>query len=379
MQIYQSKIVSHEHLQYVASVVSGFNQDRYLAALMGKKNLTNAQLVDMRINLSEISDRLEREYNNLQQFGASFNEIFTTDNNECFSSAMTLLKKVRSGLNKMVQIYKQFAPNDPDTLRLASHSDTKLDLYSRSSMADSEYARPLFDASNFSPEVQALFNTMSRFMGLMDKCFQLCQDILAEEQQIRNNPDSCHKLYIEFKDAHRRLIKDMINSINIYSCDFSEENNEAILLRNHSENEKQFSQKGFHNLTVSATAALASKEIVEEAQRGEYSEDELFLFDGNNRSKIHRIRYIITHFDEFLPESFNRKIIPAVYVACFMWWCKPKEDLGFVKYFSAIYTQANGQHKPPSNPAVNQAKRTDWNSIPEYNNLINRWENVEIG
>ena len=378
MPLYQSQIESLEHLQYVANIVGGFNQERYLAALMGRKNLTNEQLTRMRLELSDISNRMENEYINLTEFGKTFNEQFTTHFNECFSSAMTLLGKVRTGFGKLVQFYKQFAPNDKDTRRLAVHCNTKLDLYSRSPMAAEAYSTPLFDVSAFSPEVKELYETLSKFMVIMDNCFQVCQDILEEEQQIRDNPEACLELYAKFKDEHRRLIKDMINSIRLDSCDFYEENNAAIFLRNHSEDELQFSQKGFHNLSVSATTALASKEIVEESLRGEFSKEELFLFNENEKPKIRRIRYIITHFDEYLPKDFKRKKIPSTYVACFMWWCEPKEDLGFVNYFSSTYTQANGRHQPPSNPAVNRAKRTNWETIPEFNNLINTWKNVEF-
>ena len=148
-------------------------------------------------------------------------------------------------------------------------------------------------------------------------------------------------------------------------------------LRNHSKNEFDFSQKGFHHLSISVTTALASKEIVEEALRGEFSKDELFLF-SEDREKIRRVRYIISHFDEYLPEGFKRKSIPATYVACMMWWCHPSEDLSFVRYFKETYENAGGQHKTPSNSAVNQNKKQEWKKDSVFDDIISRWENVNI-
>ena len=57
-QRYQANIESLENLQYVANVVDGFNQDRFLAALMGKKFISKAELKQMRFDLAEINIKL---------------------------------------------------------------------------------------------------------------------------------------------------------------------------------------------------------------------------------------------------------------------------------------------------------------------------------
>ena len=378
MPLYQSHIDSLENLQYVAGVVEAFNQDRFLAALMGKRNISTEQLTRMKLQLADITNRLQEEYINLAEFGKTFNDRFTTDNNECFSSAMTLLKQVRSGMSSMINIYRKFAPQSAATVRAAKLTSTELDLYARSAMAGAEYTLPLFDATEFAPEVLELYETMKAFMAIMGQCLQLCEDILAEEEQIRQDPDACLERYNLFKEKHRRRIKDMLNSINLASRDFLAENNPAIRLRNESKDVKEFAQNGFHVVSLSSATALASKEIVEEAQRGEFSVEELMLFE--DRSRIHAIRYIISHFDEFLPGTFNRKVIPGAYIACLMAWCDIplQRNRAFVEYFAVTYKQAEGQHKPPSNPAVNQAKRSDWSSISEYNQLMSQWNNVKI-
>lgn len=378
MPLYNSDIETLENLQYVADVVSGFNQDRFLAALMGKKHIAKEQLIRMRLQLSEVNDRLEAEYNVLFEFGKTFNDRFTTYNNACFSSAMELLKKVRSGMSSMVNIYRKFAPQNIVAMRAANPNVTDLDLYARSAMAGADYTPPLFDATAFAPEVLDLYDTMKRFMTIMADSLQLCEDILEEEAQIRHNPQACLDRYKVFKEKHRRRIQDMLNSINLTSRDFLAENNPAIRLRKESKDELDFSQQGFHNLSVPATTALAAKEIVEEAQRGIYTQEELVLFD--ERERILTIRYIIEHFDNFLPISPRRKNIPADYVACFLWWCNIplQRNKPFVLYFADTYSNGEGKLKPPSNSAVNQAKRTEWKSKPEFAQLISIWESVKI-
>lgn len=102
MPYYWSQIETLENLQYVAGLVDGFNQDRFLAALMGKRSVGKDKIVHMRNELVEITNKLEEEYLVLEDFGKTFNDKFATRNNACFSSAMTLLRKMRSGMSKKV-------------------------------------------------------------------------------------------------------------------------------------------------------------------------------------------------------------------------------------------------------------------------------------
>ena len=95
MPYYWSQIETLENLQYVAGLVDGFNQDRFLAALMGKRSVGKDKIVHMRNELVEITNKLEEEYLVLDEFGKTFNDKFATRNNACFSSAMTLLRKMR--------------------------------------------------------------------------------------------------------------------------------------------------------------------------------------------------------------------------------------------------------------------------------------------
>lgn len=378
MPYYSSQIESLENLQYVAGVVDGFNQDRFLAALMGKRNISSDKIVHMRNELVEITNRLEEEYLILEEFGKTFNDKFATRNNACFSSAMTLLRKVRSGMSMMVKTFNQFAQKNEAARRQAHAQEQSLDLYSHSPMGGQEYTPPLFGIEDFKPEVRELYEAMKRFMEFMGKSFNLCEDILEEEEQIRQDPDKCLERYHIFKDEHRARIKDMLDAISLESHAFLAENNPAIKLRSESASERQFAERGFHNLTESATTALASKEIVEEAHRGEFSREELWLFDGCERDHIRRVRRIIQFFDQFLPPNYNRQTVPAKYIACLMLWSKPHEDKSFVAYFTVTYKEAGGQLRVPNNSAVNQHKNGIKRTDPDYQSLTEQWESVEF-
>lgn len=378
-QRYQANIDSLENLQYVANVVDGFNQDRFLAALMGKKYISKMELKQMRFDLEEINIKLERQYENLSAFGSTFNDKFVTRNNNYFSSAYTLLSKVRSGMSRLKTIYRRFAPQNEADMRKVNPEVTTLDLYDRSAMANAEYTLPLISMEHFTPEVGELYDTMKKFMDLMSTSLSFCQDILEEEERIKQNPDACVLRYKWLKEEQFIVLQKLIHTIDLTSKEFLNENNPAIKLRKNTKDVTQFAANGFHNLPLSDTLVLIAKEIKEEVLRGEYTEQELMLFN-QDRDFINKVRYIIQHFDSYLQGTSKRKQIPASHVACLMWWCNIplKKNLAFVKYFKETYKAAQGALNPPSNPAVNQAKRTEWKSLPEFETLISEWENVEF-
>ena len=378
-QRYQANIESLENLQYVANVVDGFNQDRFLAALMGKKFISKAELKQMRFDLAEINIKLERQYENLAEFGSTFNDKFVTNNNNYFSSAYTLLRKVRSGMSRLKTIYRRFAPQNEADMHKVNPEVTTLDLFDRSAMANAEYTLPLLSMEHFTPEVGELYDTMKKFMDLMSTSLSLCQDILEEEERIKQNPEACVLRYQWLKEEQFIALQKLIHTIDLSSKEFLNENNPAIKLRKNTKDVTQFATDGFHNLPLPDTLVLIAKEIKEEVLRGEYTETELMLFN-QDRDLINKVRYIIQHFDSYLQRKSKRKQIPASYVACLMWWCNIplKKNLAFVSYFKETYEAAQGALNPPSNPAVNQAKRTEWKSLPEFETLISEWENVEI-
>jgi hypothetical protein len=147
-------------------------------------------------------------------------------------------------------------------------------------------------------------------------------------------------------------------------------------MRKESKDEKQFAERGFHNLTESATVVLASKEMIEEAKRGEFTAPEIWLFDAHERSHIRRVREIIRKFDTYLPEDYTRKTLPAKYIACLLRWCKPREDKAFVKYFKETYEETGGKLTVPKNPAVNQQKNELSKSDADYVKLVEKWEKI---
>ena len=378
-QRYQTRFDSFEGLETVVQAIEGFSQERFLASLHLNNRRTAMDIAALDTKLLGAIANLQEQHAQLLDFSLTFNTQFVTKNNHYFNSAHQLLRKIHSGVTQMKDIYKRFTPNSSTAVPASIQDYTPPSIFERSSLGIAPYTRPMYGLDAYTPEVQRLCMDMKRFFDMLRESLLVCLEVIRQEQYIRRDPNQCTELYHDFKEENYLRIRKHINSIRLNTSEFSPDNNPAIDLRQASESEEEFSQKGFHNLEFDDVCSLATKELVEEEQRGIYTAEELQLF-AEDREKITAVRYIITHFDEYLPANPRRKTVPADYVACLMGWCEIpiKKNLAFVNYFAATYKKANGQYKPPSNSAVNVKKRTSWKGLSEFEQVISQWESVEI-
>lgn len=372
--IYQTQISTEENLQTVLTAIENFNFDRLLAALKDRRSLSVSDILAMDARITEATAKLQTEYARLQDEAPAFNKRFVHRNNHYFSSAEALLRKIRSGVARFKDLYSRLTPNRTSAYQGLPMPEDKPSIYDRSLLGNAAYTPSLFPET-VRPEVKQLYEHIVAFLAQMEDALNLCKDVLDDEALIREDAGQCRELYMDFKDEHYSHIKQLLRQITASWNDIEKITNPAICLREQTASDEEFSQQGFHNLEYEDVCQLATKEIVEESQRGEFTKEELMLFP-DNRPLILRVRHIIVDFESYLPEGFNGKKIPASTIACLIRWSKPKEDFAFVKYFKKTYEASGGTHKVPSNSAVNVQKNDLNNHNPEYVSLVERWENI---
>ena len=372
--IYQTQITTEENLQTVLTAIENFNFDRLLAALKDRRSLSVSDILAMDARITEATAKLQTEYARLQDEAPAFNKRFVHRNNHYFSSAEALLRKIRSGVARFKDLYSRLTPNRTSAYQGLPMPEEKPSIYDRSLLGNAAYTPSLFPET-VRPEVKQLYEHIVAFLAQMEDALNLCKDVLDDEALIREDAGQCRELYMDFKDEHYSHIKQLLRQITASWNDIEKITNPAICLREQTASDEEFSQQGFHNLEYEDVCQLATKEIVEESQRGEFTKEELMLFP-DNRPLILRVRHIIVDFESYLPEGFNGKKIPASTIACLIRWSKPKEDFAFVKYFKKTYEASGGTHKVPSNSAVNVQKNDLNNHNPEYVSLVERWENI---
>jgi hypothetical protein len=310
----------------------------------------------------------------LFNFARDFNNRFVTRRNHCFSSAHQLLHKIHSGTTQVKRVFTRFTPNSSAAApRNTPTTYVQPSIYERSPLSMEAYMPSLWPIESYPTEVQQLYEDLKRFFALLKESLLLCVEVMRKEEYIRRDPNQCRDLYRSFKEDNYHRVKRILKSINIYTEEFSSFINPAIDLRQSSASEEEFSQKGFHMLEYEDVCTLTVKELVEEAQRGEFSEKELHLF-AENRPLIRRLHTIIDQFDTYLDEkSAARKKLPAKYIACLLLWAQPKEEKAFVEFFISNY---QGIHEVPDNSTVNVQKNKLRNGDDTYTRLEGLWNAV---
>ena len=345
-------------LDQIFAAASKFNSERFLYALQ-YKNWDEKTLELMGNEVATYRMKLEVEYGRLLDFSKVFNKEFVTMNNKCFSSALTMLNKLRSGISETKRIFTKFCPRAHKENIMQAIANKPVSAYEYSYISSDTYQLNLFEFEGYPACVSGLYNEMQKFFLVLIRCIQLCKQVLNEEKNIKHDNKYCKFLFQEFKNKVLCEIADIIMMIPRDSEFLTEEKNSAIASRNHYENDEAWAPVGFHNYSKTEVKQLIIKQVIDEEEGSDLSGIERILFD-NDEAKAHKYRHIIRHFDELIPDTYHRKNLPAKYIQMFFQFVGIpfKLESEAVAYFNETYLSADG-HKftTVSYQAVNGYKK----------------------
>lgn len=347
-----------EGLERINEDIKKFDEKRFLAAL-NYKNWDDTEIELMSREVSEYRIKLEKEHIRLIDFAKNFNKEFVTDNNRCFSTALKLLRKLRSGVSEVKRIYRKFCPRPPrHRYYYRATTNKKRSAFDYSYLSINSYQLTLFplDSEIYSSSVIGLYNEIGKFFHQLSLSLGLCLKVLADEEEIRKDSDHCNYLFEKFK---KEVMKEMIDIVSLMPSDadfFQEEHNPAIASLKKFVSTKAWASHGFHNYPKNDVKYLILKEAQEEEKRGDITNEEKVIF-GNLPDKIRMIRNIINHFDDLLLKDYHRTKLDAKTIAMFMRWCGISDEQCFVSYFNKLYEKnPNHLYQTVTKGAVNAAK-----------------------
>ena len=340
--IYETRIDNEDGLQAVLTAIRHFNYDRFTCVLYQKSRFDLSQVISLDAEVLAVTSKLKGEYAKLINVSRTFNKRFVLPNNQAFSAAKQLLNSIRSGLSELKKLYKLFTPTKTASVPIRPIGNSTPYIYNRSQLGNAEYMPSLFP-DVIEPEAKELFQHLFEFLELIEKAFNLCNEVLQEENEIRKDSKQCHALYLDFKNDQYQRISTLLKTDSI-NKNFLGISNSATELRENSPSEEVFSQKGFHNLPHNDVIGLATKEIYEKAKYGDCTPDELALFK-EDETKIIKVRHIIQNFDSILENLTKKNNIPAEAIASLLVWSKPIEKLKFYNYVKKTYKEAGGKRE----------------------------------
>jgi len=347
-----------EGLNQIFQAALKFKVERFLYALE-YKNWDEQKIELMGNEVATYRKKLENEYSRLVDFAKVFNKEFATMNNKCFSSALTMLRKLRSGISETKRLFARFCPRAHKDKLFNAIKNKPVSAYEYAYISSDTYQLPLFEFEGYPACVSGLYNEMEKFFLLLVRCIQLSKQVLDDEKKIKSDNKYCKYLLDEFKNKVIREIADIIMMIPQDSEYLSEEKNPAIASRNHYENDEAWAPVGFHNYSKTEVKQLIIKQLLDEEEGNDLTRIEKLLF-GNDEQKVHKYRYIIKHFDELIPEDYHRKNLPAKYIQMFFQFVgiPYKMESDAVDYFNNMYlSSSTHKFKTVTYQAVNGYKK----------------------
>ena len=324
-------------LDQILQAISKFNAERFLYALK-YKNWNERKFELKSIEVATYRRKLEVEYDRLVEFSKVFNKEFATMNNKCFSSALIMLNKLRSGISETKKIFTMFCPRAHQESLLQEILNKPVSAYDYAYISADIYQLPIFKFEEYPACVSGLYNEMEKFFLVLIRCIQLCKQVLDEEKKIKSDHKYCKYLFEQFKEMVMREIADIIMMIPRDSNELSEENNPAIASRSHYENDEAWAPVGFHNYSRTEVKQLVIKQVLDNESASDLTRMEMLLF-GNDEAKVHKYRHIIRNFDELIPDNYHRKNLPAKYIQMFFQFVGIPYGLesDAVAYFNDMY------------------------------------------
>lgn len=342
---YSSAICNPEEgIDQIIEAASRFNADRFLYAIKYK----DWDEKKLKLKAEEVAfyrKKFETELDKLVEFAKVFNKEFATVNNKCYSSALVLLRKLKSGISETKKLFLDFCPRARRESIYHAIGNNPVSAFNYSNLSANAYQLDLFEFEGYPDCVNELYNEMEKFFMVLIRSIQLCKQVLDDEKQIRSDNKYCKLLYDKFKENVLGVITDLFMMFQRDSECLTEEYNPAIASRNHYENDAAWAPVGYHNYTKTEVKQLIIKQMLDEKEGNDLTRAEILLF-GNDVQKVHKYRHIIRHFDELIPDSYHRQHLPAKYVQMFLRFVgisKGREKAA-VGYFNEIYL-SSARHK----------------------------------
>lgn len=374
---YSPKITNPEEgLDAILMAAERFDTDRFLFALK-YKNYDEAQLERMGAEIAVSREKLEKEFKRLQEFAEPFNKAFVTDNNKCYDVALRVLNKIKSGISETKRIYMKFCPRGRRDRILPVFGNMSVSAFQYSKLSCENVQLDLFGLEDFPPTIQGLYREMEKFFILLRKSIKLCKQVITDERTIRKDGRYCQHLYEQFKEKFLKKIANVIMMISRDSDCLSAKNNPVIAARQQYGAPEAFAQHAFHNYTVKDMEHYVLKETFDEEQYGDMSNMEKLLFKCDPEL-TRKVRLIIAHFDEFMPEEHTRKKLDAKRVLMLQQWSGIQQgsEEYFVQYFNEKYQQVKGhRYDTVTNAAVNSHKAWLLRNEEEYNKFAQKVQN----
>ena len=338
-----------EQMNLIYEFICHFDVNNLLFAINGKQ-LDEDQIISLTNDINEYHVKLKRQKQNLFKFCKTFPKEFASEDNRLVDSSVKVSWRMRSGAAGIKKLFKKFCRVSRKKLPegILEHQAHEVSLISTQN-----YILDLYGLSSYPQCVKDLFRVMYDFYVDLSDCLQEGLRTIKEVEITRGDAKKCLKILIDSCEKSKKnqqvLIEAMMTDPEMKKAimnnkTFSDEDGNPVLkeYKKTTTSKELFAQKYYKNCSPKDVDKISIYEVAT------VDEDPNLCFAkvifGNNENKIHRINYIIEHFDDLLPGQCKRNKIHAMNLYFFYQWCEPIVGYeSFLKYFNKYYKEHGGK------------------------------------
>lgn len=324
--------------------------DRLLCAMVMRK-WDLYEIERLSAYIVQARQKMETELMRLRKYKDRFNDMFATDHNNYYNSVANLLAHIRSHTSPLKEILKKTCNRKHPNRRDCKAYDIKPKSVRKESVfAKGSYQKSIFDINDPSTpsQVSGLFRELQKFFYDEKECMQICMDVIKEEAEIKKDPVKSKYVLDKYRREAFRKLKNQILLFTKDTISTLKEITPTYQRYKEFSADEAFAQEELHRHNTADMDHFCLIELASAQQENMLENDELANW-GDNPGWVQRIKYVIKHFDELLPDYFTHKMM-GKFQYYFCKWALPDNISNATKYFTKHYT---GRWKVSKYGAVN--------------------------
>ena len=139
--------VSDKSFESIIQNAMAFEDSKILAAIQSR-DYEESDVYFFCTDLKISTAKLEKEYLALKEFAKVFNKLYATNYNQCFNTALTLSRKLRSTISSTKKIFRKMCPIVRKNTAYTKEQNFKLSVFDHSFLTGLPYSEDMFGLEN---------------------------------------------------------------------------------------------------------------------------------------------------------------------------------------------------------------------------------------
>ena len=309
---------SEETLRKLDEKFKPVAEDRFLYSLQ-QKHWTIEEVHTFNARLQISYDYTLKEYERIKELRKTYNKEYPTNHRKYFSTAIELMRKMRSTLSAYKKITHEFQQKKKRGRKLKEG----LTAYDRTSLYNGEYSQDLFLWDTYPDNaVREMYKNLNDYLELAGKCLDLCLEVIEEEKAVRSDPEWAYALY---QDSFNRTVSDQRRMIEWMKQKDENVDHEIVKAMEEAEDVKQLIAGLYHTFNHSDFNFYCACKTISDGRKAGLTPEEATLFGKDSIVKVTRIQTLLDHILELTEQRDDaigwEGMLDGEFVMHLLFWC----------------------------------------------------------